>query len=164
MLLTQVPHLSAARGCCPSTSFQCSEGLLSQYQLSVQRGVVVPVPAFSAARGCCPIPAFSAARGCCPSTSFQCSEGLSQYQLSVQRGVVVLVPAFSAQDPLMMSTQPPCAVTDIDIFVHLENPQHCQPHHCLDTPKYCISLLGQFSKRESGCPGHRAIVKGYIHN
>ena len=38
---------------------------------------------------------------------------------------------------LMMLLQPPGAITGISICMHVTNPQHWQPHHCLDTQKYC---------------------------
>ena len=38
---------------------------------------------------------------------------------------------------LTLSVQPPCAIAGINICVHVKNPKHWQPYHCLDTRKYC---------------------------
>ena len=43
----------------------------------------------------------------------------------------------ASADSLTVSVQPPCAVTRINSCVHIQNPQHWQPYHCLDTGKYC---------------------------
>ena len=40
--------------------------------------------------------------------------------------------AFNA-DYLTVSVQPPCAIACINNCVHLKNPKHRQPYHCLDT-------------------------------
>ena len=32
--------------------------------------------------------------------------------------------------------KPPCAIACINICVHVKNPTHCQPYHCLNTQKY----------------------------
>ena len=39
-------------------------------------------------------------------------------------------------DSLTVSVQPPCAMACINSCVHVKNPEHWQPHHCLDTLKY----------------------------
>ena len=45
-------------------------------------------------------------------------------------------PASSA-DSLMVSEQPLCAITCINICAHVKNHKHWQPYHCLDAWKYC---------------------------
>ena len=42
---------------------------------------------------------------------------------------------------LTMSAQPPCVIACIDICVHIKNPKHWQPCHCLDTQKYVLHML-----------------------
>ena len=39
-------------------------------------------------------------------------------------------------DSLMVPLQPPCAIACINISAHVNNPEHCQPYHCLDIRKY----------------------------
>ena len=54
----------------------------------------------------------------------------------VRQGMFLPESAFSA-DSLTVSVQPPCAIACINICVHVKNPEHWQPHHCLDTRQYC---------------------------
>ena len=56
--------------------------------------------------------------------------------VSTFRADSLTVSTFSA-DSLTVSVQPPCAITCINSCVHVKNPKHWQPYHCLDTRKYC---------------------------
>ena len=39
----------------------------------------------------------------------------------------------SSADFLMVSVQPPCAITHISVCTHVKNPTYWQPYHCLGT-------------------------------
>ena len=43
----------------------------------------------------------------------------------------------ASADSLTTSVQTPCAIACINIRARVKNPKHWQPHHCLDTGKYC---------------------------
>ena len=51
----------------------------------------------------------------------------------------------SADSYLTVSVQPVCEIACISICVHIKNPKHWQPHHCLDTQKILHTLIGMGS-------------------
>ena len=62
-------------------------------------------------------------------SSPRCGEGL------------VLPESTSSADSLTVSVQPPCEIACINICVHVKNPKHWQPHHCLEYRKIIHTLI-----------------------
>ena len=54
----------------------------------------------------------------------------------VRQGIFLPELTFSA-DSLAVSVQLPCAITRINICMHIKSTKHWQPYPCLDTWKYC---------------------------
>ena len=62
----------------------------------------------------------------------------------------------------MVSVQPPCAITCINISVHVKNPKPCQPYHCLDT-EILHALMGMGSAALAAAvfyPGKTTQISG----
>ena len=51
---------------------------------------------------------------------------------------------FSAKS-LMVFMQSPCAITCVNICMHIKNPKHWHPHHVLHAWKYCHAWVGMGS-------------------
>ena len=70
----------------------------------------------------------------------------SQAQQSTDTGfvpqcskVIFLPESAIGADSLTVFIQPLCAITCINIGVHVQNPKHWQANHCLDTQKYALT-------------------------
>ena len=54
---------------------------------------------------------------------------------------IFLPESTSDADSLTISVEPSSAIACVNICVHVKNPKHLQPYHCLDTGKGIIIII-----------------------